>query len=319
MKPVKEIPYVGSDHAGFDVEWLSHKGASEWWYATGVLYNDNKSMYSYQIVLIKAHLGIMTPWMTQLALTDFATGEHHYFSNKQRNDKDVTISETEASHKDDLSIVKTETGINIKAVADKFSFSLTLDYGKGAFWHCDNGLLLMGTPTTKETTIYYSYPNMPTTGNITLGDKSFAVTGKSWFDKQGGPYRLTDGDTHWEWFSLRFFDEEEIMLFSFPQHGYVDGTYIKADTASRLNDYTLKEERIIEVKDMKFASGWEFHAPTIKEEDYIIRPIIDGQMNGVYFEQLCDIINRDGEKVGLCFVELLPGARNKKFLNSLMG
>jgi hypothetical protein len=43
---------------------------------------------------------------------------------------------------------------------------------------------------------------------------------------------------------------------------------------------------------------------------YEIRPLTDGQMNLVYFELLAGIYNPAGEQVGLCMVELLPGARN---------
>jgi len=54
---------------------------------------------------------------------------------------------------------------------------------------------------------------------LTLGEKEYKVSGKAWFDKQGGTYTLTSRWTNWEWFSMRFFDGKEIMLFSFPQDG----------------------------------------------------------------------------------------------------
>jgi predicted secreted hydrolase len=66
------------------------------------------------------------------------------------------------------------------------------------------------------------------------------VTGKAWFDKQGGTYTLTNRRTNWEWFSLRFFDDEEIMLFTFPHENYYDGTYIeKSGKYNRLNNYEI--------------------------------------------------------------------------------
>jgi hypothetical protein len=36
-----------------------------------------------------------------------------------------------------------------------------------------------------------------------------------------------------------------------------------------------------------------------------------------FFELLAEVINPQGVRVGYCFVELLPGARNKK-LNALL-
>jgi hypothetical protein len=104
----------------------------------------------------------------------------------------------------------------------------------------DNGVLRMGVDAPEETTVYYSYTNMPTTGTMILNGEKKTVTGKSWFDKQGGTYHLLNRKTHWEWFSVRFFDYEEMMLFTFPQSNYQDGTYIAKDgTASRLIDYKV--------------------------------------------------------------------------------
>ena len=142
-------------------------------------------------------------------------------------------------------------------------------------------------------------------------NKPIKVKGKSWFDRQWGPYRLIESATHWEWFSLRFFDDEEIMLFAFPQHPYYDGTYIDKNRKQyRLRNYRYTPKEYVEVNGFSFTQGWDLELPGIKDERYRIRPILDGQMNLAYFELLAEIINPDGERVGYCFVELLPGVRN---------
>jgi hypothetical protein len=139
------------------------------------------------------------------------------------------------------------------------------------------------------------------------------VSGKSWFDKQGGPYTVTNLKTQWEGFSLRFYDNEEIMLFSFPQSNYYDGTYISKDAkGERLNNYALKTTKHITHSGLKWSSGWDLSAPGIKEEYYAIIPIKEGNINFSYFEEICYIKNRKGEEVGLCFAELLPGVLNAK-------
>ena len=61
-----------------------------------------------------------------------------------------------------------------------------------------------------------------------------------------GPYRLVDSKSHWEWFSFRFFDDEEIMLFSFPQHPCIDGTYIDKEVkTTRLQNYEIKPQNLV--------------------------------------------------------------------------
>lgn len=318
MKNTKEIPYRGKEHGNFEEEWICREKTTEWWFVTGTFNDENEIMYGYQIVLIKVEFGLITPWIIQFSLINFASGKHYYFYQRENNDKNVIVDEKTASYKDTMIIQKDEIGMHITGTGDAFSFDLHLDYGKGAFWHGDNGLILMGNKATKNTTIYFSYPNMPTNGTITCEGRPISVNGKSWLDKQGGPFSLIDRNTHWEWFSLRFFDEEEIMIFSFPQNDYWDASYIQKDKKTRLNELNIKEDRIILINGLKYASGWQLHVPGIKDEKYTIHPIMDGQLKGVYFEQVCYIFNQKNERVGLCFAELLPGVRNTNFISKMI-
>ena len=200
---------------------------------------------------------------------------------------------------------------------DTFDLNLTLVKGKGAFWHADDGVLVMGgAEDPSRRTVYYSYTNLPTTDEVSLHDpqgdrKTMQVTGKSWFDRKWGPYALTKVNTHWEWFSLRFFDDDEVMLFAFPQCPYYDGTYFTRDGKRALvYNYTCTPKRFVEVNGVKFSMGWDLVMPDIKEEKYEIRPLTDGRLNLYYFELLACIYNTAREQVGLCMVELLPGAWN---------
>lgn len=101
------------------------------------------------------------------------------------------------------------------------------------------------------------------------------------------------------------------MLFAFPQHPYHDGTYIDREGNSRpVRDYTYTPKGFVEVDGFTFSKGWDLGLPGIKEERYEIRPIMDGQLNLAYFELMAEIVNANNERVGFCFVELLPGVRN---------
>ena len=160
---------------------------------------------------------------------------------------------------------------------------------------------------------------MPTAGTLTLNGETAPVTGKSWFDRQGGPYRLMNRKTHWEWFSLRFYDDEEMMLFSFPQNGYRDGTYIRRSGASaRLTDYSITPTAFITVEGNRYSAGWTLSVPGLKEESYVITPLLPAQRNLGYLEQLAGVFNSAGERVGMCFVELLPGVWNEKYARKLL-
>lgn len=309
---MKTIPYRESDHGDFQDEWLHHRRTSGWWYVTGYFEDELKNMYSYQFTLIRPYLFGLSPYVLQLALTDFKNDRHHYTQRVKMFNRNVTITKETIRFEGLSTLHNNPDDMDLFIKTKDFELALQLDKNKGAFWHCDNGVLIMGLPDQPgQRTVYYSYPNMPTRGRLTMPGEERAVAGKSWFDRQYGPFDVKNQLTHWEWFSLRFFDDEEIMLFSFPQNDYGDGTYITRDRVARqLREYSIVPREFIEVIGQKFSHGWKVIIPGVKDEAYEIRPLSRGQMNLGYFELLAEILNAKAKRVGYCFVELLAGARN---------
>ncbi len=318
MKKMKNhitIPYREVNHGSFDEEWLPHNKVSGWWYVTGYLTEEgNSNLYSYQYTLLKVRKYGFTFYVSMIGFTDFQTKEHYYHQRFGFQGRKIYVNKNEAAFLPYSSLTKKEDAFDIILETDKITLNLTLNKGKGAFWHADNGVLVMGNKKDKkQRTVYYSYPNMPTKGIATIktNEKKLNLTGSSWLDRQWGSYDLVDASTHWEWFSLRFFDQEEIMLFAFPQHPYLDGTYITQNRVSvRVRDYELSPVELVEVDGLEFSKGWKLKIPGIKEEEYTIQPLLDGQLNLAYYELLASIFNTKNELVGYCFVELLPGVRN---------
>lgn len=314
------IPYREEDHGDFNTEWPPHKKVSGWWYITGYLTDQEnvENFYSYQFTVFNLRIFGFKLYVLQMAFTDFQTHKHLFKQRISiRKGKNVYANQDNVVYSPFAFLKQEKDRLNLSMKTNEFELQLDLNKGKGAFWHADSGVLTMGLPDdAQQRTVYYSYPNMPTTGKVILRDNSkektiLNVTGKSWFDRQWGPFRLLDPASHWEWFSLRFFDDEEIMLFAFPQHPYYDGTYIdKVGNSQLVRDYKYTPKEFIEVDDFTFSKGWDLVLPGIKEEQYEIRPIMDGQFNLAYFELIAEIINPKNERVGFCFVELIPGARN---------
>ncbi len=313
------IPYRQENHGSFDAEWPLQRGVSGWWYITGYFTEEGKpeKLYSYQFTVVRPKILFFTPWILQLAITDVDSGKHHFTQRMKISDPEIYVTGDSVKYMDFAWLKRGEKSMHLVVKADTFDLDLLLEKGKGATWHADDGVLVMGgAEDPKRRTVYYSYTNMPTTGRVVLRDpngesRTMQVNGKSWFDRQWGPYKLVKANTHWEWFSLRFYDDEEVMLFAFPQCPYYDGTFIGKNKERRLvRDYTLTPKGFTEAAQMKFSMGWDLVMPGIKEEKYEIRPLTEGQLNLAYFELIAGIYNPKGEQVGLCMVELLPGARN---------
>jgi predicted secreted hydrolase len=62
---------------------------------------------------------------------------------------------------------------------------------------------------------YYSATRMRATGALHRGRKSVALTGESWFDHQWGDFLGDPRAFDWDWFSCRFDDRTELMLYRF--------------------------------------------------------------------------------------------------------
>lgn len=318
---------TGVPHRRFEDEFLTHKKCSEWWYATGYFEDEEKNLFAFQFTLAKVKISGLKFHMLLTSVTDVATGAHYNGQQLAFFGKGVTSTHNETAF-GELATIRYNP--NDKSVlgdmrlvmnAREYALRLSMRAQKAPVWHCEDGKLQMGVQgDPRQVTYYYSFTNMLADGTLTLNGKEHKVRGKAWFDRQGGTYALTKPVTNWEWFSLRFFDNEELMLFSFPQTGYVDGTYIRENGEYRRADgYGIEPLTFITEPNTqyRFSSGWKVRIPGVKEEDYLIRPVTDGQFNIFFFELLAEILNPKGERVGLCFVELLPGARNDKIRTSL--
>lgn len=316
------IPYREEDHGKFDEEWLPHKKVSGWWYITGYLSDKQNPdhLYSYQYTVAQGRILGKRIYILHMALSDLKD-DNHLFKQEVRlwRRKKIRANYKEVVYAPYTILSKEQKQLNLEVTTDEFDLNLRLQKAKEAIWQCDNGVLTMGLPNDpKQRTVYYSYTNLLTEGNLIIRDKSrptreLEVVGKSWFDRQYGPFRLLNRASHWEWFSFRFFDDEEIMLFYFPQHPYMDGTYIdKQAKTTRLQNYEIKPKDFIKKGsfDYTFSFGWDVTIPGIKEERYVLKPLSGGQFNIAYFELLAEILNSKNDRVGYCFVELICGARN---------
>lgn len=292
-------------------EFLCHKHGPEWWYATGYMTDETGKLFTYQFTLAKIRIYGIKFNILMTAVTDFETGIHHYGQKAIFFEKNVIITPNRVGVDGTAEMTFSKNKIDLNMVEKDYSLTLDMDAVKSPVWHCDNGKLQMGIED--QWTYYWSYTNLAVSGTLILNGKEYKVSGKGWFDRQGGPYNPLDPRTSWEWFSLRFFDNEEIMLFSFPQDNYRDGTLIdKSGTPHRLNDYEITPQGWTETGGYKFSFGWKVVMKGTKDQEYTIVPIIDGQLNLFYYEMLADIKDKNGITVGYCVVELLPGARNKK-------
>ena len=95
---------------------------------------------------------------------------------------------------------------------------LELDATKPAALHDGDGWVDFGAGGSSY---YYSRTAMDATGSLTLGDRTFDVTGSAWFDHQWGDF-IAVGGGGWDWFAINLDDGTDLMLSLVRD---IDGSY----------------------------------------------------------------------------------------------
>lgn len=92
------------------------------------------------------------------------------------------------------------------------AMDLVLETRKPPVFHGDQGLSQKGSQPGNAS-YYYSYTRLLSSGTIRVGDRELAVEGLSWMDHEWSTSVLEEGQVGWNWVSLQFPDQTELMYF----------------------------------------------------------------------------------------------------------
>ncbi len=316
-------------HGSAAEEWGPHPGVVEWWYLTSVLEGagngDAGGPYLVQFTIFRFDFRSGPVHMLHLACTDYASGRHLFEQHLSLHDR--------GAFAEDHRIVYGGSSIELRpdflrAVGSgrKIAFDLTFRISEPPVWHGRDGLISMGHPKDREQgSYYYSFVRLQTSGWLAIpargrgGAKGLAgarqeVSGWSWFDRQWGRFQ----ERGWDWFSLRFFDGDRVMLFCFPKTGHREGTWVRSDgAASDIADFDYTVERWLRHGGRRYGLGWRLELP-VKGGSYRVEPLRLGDFNlnpaNDYWEGLCRLLDGKGNLVGYCVAETTGPAHSRSRL-----
>ena len=104
-----------------------------------------------------------------------------------------------------------------------FHLVLILTASKPAVLHGERGVSRKST-IPGNASYYYSLSRLRTSGTLTIQGESIPVSGDSWMDHEWFSSALDEGQSGWDWFSLQFDDQREMMLFQVRNHDPDSGT-----------------------------------------------------------------------------------------------
>lgn len=299
-------PVTGPCHLQFPADHGAHPGyRTEWWYYTGNLSAQTGETFGFQLTFFRSRLSPLgtdkslpekpSPWRTQqlflahAAVTDIA-GNSFYQAEKISRSASQLAGVVEDPYGTTVFLHNWSTRIEqdqhlLVAVADPFSFRLTLKPKKPPAAHGDSGYSRKGR-LAESASCYYSLTRLVVGGELLLNGRHFDVTGLAWMDHEFSSAPLESDLVGWDWFSLQMNDETELMIYLLRQK---DGAYSAASSGTwmQTDGKTLHLTRAMfsvavldkwesPVSNTIYPAKWRLQIPCL-EIDLIIQPNVANQ------------------------------------------
>jgi predicted secreted hydrolase len=201
--------------------------AIEWWYWTGNLDAGGRH-FGYQLTIFRRGLtprpaerasawGASNIYMAHFALSDVAAGRFYAFDRFSRDAAGLAGASGEPFRvflEDWTAEVAGPEGMTmrLRAAQGDAAIDLTLESTRPPTLQGDRGLSQKG-PSPGNASYYYSLTRMATTGTVTAGGQSHAVSGLSWMDREWSTSALEGGIVGWDWFALHLDSGDDLMFY----------------------------------------------------------------------------------------------------------
>jgi len=301
----------------------------EWWYFTGHLQSGKRS-FGFEYCIFKFNPQDLRIGPIPLSIIK---REPYLVFHSSITDKDkgrfMMFQDSGIVHHDkidysslDLSINKARLSFKKKFKIDSESMSLELTPVKKVVRHFDHGYAVMFRHPVHRT-YYVTLPRLKVGGKIRIKNKGYRVNGIAWFDHQKANMPLKTTLKGWDWFSIIFDDNTELMFFTLRSkkglvHKYMGGSFIKKDSSViHLSQRDAEIRHLSTWKspktDVIYPSGWHMKIEKLKLDLRIIPSIKNQEMDVIlttptsYWEGACDVKGKKGGKkiTGKSYVELV--------------
>ena len=270
---------------------------TEWWYYTGHLRTASGEEYGYQVTFFRSGLAearkrrsqwaARNIYLAHFALSDIGRKSLRFYERVSRAGMGQAGASESAFRvwNRDWEVSGDASRQRLKAAEGEVGVDLTLRSGKPPVIHGENGVSPKGEGRG-HASHYYSLSRLATDGILTLRGKPVAVRGLTWMDHEFGSTQLNPDQVGWDWFSLQFDNDTELMLYVIRKtDGRPDpssaGTWVAADGGS---EHIRQAEFSVEVLERwtsprskgSYPIRWRLRVPKLSL-DLIVTPIFPEQ------------------------------------------
>jgi predicted secreted hydrolase len=258
---------------------------TEWWYTTGNLTASDGHHYGFELTFFRQGVdrdpGKQETWdiqdlyLAHLALSDLDGGKFYHSERTNRAGPGLAgIDEKQKRIWNGNWEIQWNGEEEILKVADeKFSLSFSLRSEKPPVIHGVNGVSQKAAGVGRASH-YISFTRLLTSGTIEMAGRSISVRGTSWMDHEFFTYSMDAEQVGWDWLSLQFEDDTELMLYQFRRKDgvsdpYSSGTYV--DSGGKPVHLTAADFRLVptgetwtsDVTGAKYPVSWNVEIPKL--------------------------------------------------------
>jgi predicted secreted hydrolase len=272
----------------------------EWWYVTGLVRGSDGRRYTVFFTLF--HRGTFVIPISQVVDlgSDAIIGHSEQLAGASLGTSSLDVSAGGAR----LAFAPETNTWQFDATAPGYALSLSAHPEKPYVLHGGGtGLVRQAFGPPSE---YYSATRTTAAGTIAAAGRTIPFSGEAWLDHQWASSADDPRTFSWDWFSCRFDDRTELMLYLFhddagrPLAAYRGGTFVGRDGTSRqVSAFTASSDG------RHWPLAWRLHVPALGL-DLRLRSLARNQLfRGVvvptFWEGASSVT---GSKSGDCFVEV---------------
>ncbi len=305
----------------FPRDHYAHPGfRTEWWYWTGNLHDATGRRFGFELTFFRQAVSEKdraprSAWDTtdlylaHLALSDIATGRFHHFERINRAGPGLAGADATRGV---IWNGNWRAGLTqLEAVSEEFQLRLDFSTSKPPVIHGENGVSAKAAGPG-HASHYISFTRLDTRGKLTLGGRTFGLTGAAWMDHEFFTHPMDPDQAGWDWMSIQLDDRTELMLFRLRRKdGSIDsfsaGTYIDASGRARhlrASDFTMTPAGD---RWNKYPISWRVEVPSLGLRLDATTPMRDQELGGDspftprYWEGAMDFT---GSKTGVGYLEM---------------
>ncbi len=301
------LPVTGPCGLQFPRDHGSHSGyRTEWWYYTGNLETPSGRSFGFQLTFFRRQISPPgfekhwpeppSAWRTQniflahAALSDLERGKFYQEEKVARGAVGLSGVTRDSGETrvfvEDWSAGIRESGHILRAATGDFSLELALVPQKAPVLHGDAGYSRKGGGKERAS-CYYSFTRLKAEGTLKLGEGTILpVHGEAWMDHEFASSPLEPGIVGWDWFSLQFTNQTELMVYLLrkadggflPQSG---GTFVTR--SGEVVPIAWEDLRVRVVKEWKsprsgarYPAGWVLHIGS-QDLEVVVTPTLEDQ------------------------------------------